>query len=323
MSSDRQFKSFLGETLSMIDERLARDGRPIHERPFAAARMIVDFCVESVEGDTKDEYLNKPWFGGIYRPVWDWYRVRYGEKLVRSKEMQTRGIVPYFGFPLVFSVPLVLHERGENGTSWVRFPTEILPPENPLTWLESPLPFEEMPNKRRVRLEQLIIQAATCIRSINNDLNTADLNEATQRSLVETVIPHLDKAVADETSDYENVRSLAVWELQMACEKTMKAYLWQAEVAFPETHDLRILQKIAEETRDFLEAKTALAAMPSTSRVIAWRYAQIPPPTPNEFQRMYDAALMVCRVYASMMRRKHIFKNFAIQLKKPAWTLGL
>lgn len=323
MSSDDQFNAFLGESLAMIDEKFAKDGRPIHERPLAAAQMVVEYFVESVEGETKDGYLTKPWFGGIYRPVWDWYQTRYGEKLIRSKRAQTRGIVLYFGSPLVFSVPLVVHEKGQEDTSWVRFPKEVLPSEDPLSWLESPPPLDEMPQKRRATLEQAIRQTATHLRSINNDLNTADLNEANQRSLVRTVIRHLEKAAVDETSDDENTRSLAVWELQMACEKTMKAYLWQTIATFPETHDLRALQKLAQATGDFAEAKKALAFMPSASRVISWRYAQVLPPVPSEFQRMYTASLMVCSVYASMMQRKYVFNNFAIQLKKPAWTLGL
>lgn len=323
MSSDDQFNAFLGETLAMIDETFAKDGRPIHERPFAAAQMVVEYFVESVEGDTKDGYLTKPWFGGIYRPVWDWYRARYGEKRIRTKGAQTRGIVPYFGSPLVFSVPLVLREKGDEGTTWVRFPKEVLPYEHPLSWLESPPPLDEMPQKRRATLEQLVRQTATHLRSINNDLNTADLEEANKRSLVRTVIRHLEKAAVDETSDDEDTRSLAVWELQMACEKTMKAYLWQTIANFPETHDLRALQKLAEPTGDFAAAKKALTSIPSASRVISWRYAQIPPPGHSEFQRMYIAALTVCSVYASKMRREYVFKNFAVQLKKPAWSLGL
>jgi hypothetical protein len=76
MSPKDPFKAFRGETLAMIDERFSRDGRPLHERPFATAQMVVDFFIEPIEGDTKDGYLTKPWFAGIYKSVCDWYQAR-------------------------------------------------------------------------------------------------------------------------------------------------------------------------------------------------------------------------------------------------------
>lgn len=313
------YEALLRETLPWIDERFSKDGRVVHERPFAAARIIVEHFIVEIEGDTKDEYLSKPWFAGIYEPIYKWYEARYGEALTRPRQEQTRGLVLYFGTPLLFRLPLVLNEPGLDGTTWLRFPKEVLGQEHPLDWIESPPPLAQMPAKRREALADSTRHIATLLRSINNDLNTADLEKSGPRALVGTVLRHFEKAAVDASAEDHGARSLAVWELQMASEKTMKAYLAQKEIAYPPTHDLRALQKLAFESADFGDAKSPMAAMPTERRVMAWRYSELPPPKPNEFFRIYGAALTLCRVYAGQMSRKYVFNNFAVQLKRPPW----
>src|SRR5574337_550804 len=111
------FESLLRETLPWIDEQFSKDGRPVHERPLAAAQIIVDHCIVAIKGDTKDEYLTKPWFAGIYRRIYKWYEGRYGQALTRAHRAQTRGLVHYFGSPLLFRLPLVVTEPGPDGTN--------------------------------------------------------------------------------------------------------------------------------------------------------------------------------------------------------------
>ena len=125
------YEALLRETLPWIDERFSKDRRAVPERPFAAARIIVDDFIVDIEGDTKDDYLTKPWFAGIYQPIYKWYEGRYGQALTRSRQAQTRGLVPYFGTPLLFRLPLVLNEPGLGGTTWVRFPKEVLESRTP------------------------------------------------------------------------------------------------------------------------------------------------------------------------------------------------
>lgn len=313
------FEAFLRETLPWIDELFSKDGRSIQDRPLAAAQIIVDHFIVNIEGDTKDGYLTKLWFAGIYQPVYTWYEKRYGKALTRSRKARTHGLVHYFGSPLLFQLPLVLSEPGPDGTSWLRFPKEILPSEQPLEWIESPPPLDDIPVKQKEKLTVLTRQIATLLRGINNNINTAELKTSGHRALVGMVIRHLEKAAIDATADDPSASSLAIWELQMACEKTMKGYLAQRGVIYPETHDLRVLQKLASDQADFSDAKKAMATMPSERRVIAWRYSELPPPKPSEFFRIYGAALALCNIYASRMSRKYVFNNFAVQLRRPPW----
>ena len=314
------FESLLQESLPWIDERFAKDGKPVHERPFAAAQVVIDLFVVEIEGDTKDNYLTKPWFVGIFDPILKWYERRYGNALLTSPQPRAIGLVHYFNSPITFHVALVLNEPGKDGTTWVRFPKEVLPEEDPLTWLDAAPPLDAIPDKRRENLRASVSMVADLLRVINNDLNTADLGRSAARSLVGTVLKHLEKAATDGASHDPPTVALGVWDLQMACEKTMKAFISQAGVAHPETHDLRALHRLANANGDrTAEAKQFVSAMPSERRVMAWRYSEIAPPTPSEFFRFYLAALRIVALYASRMSRKYVFKNFAVQLKKPPW----
>lgn len=314
------FESLLQESLPWIDERFAKDGRPIHERPFAATQVIIEFFVVEIEGDTKDNYLTKPWFVGFFDPVLKWYERRYGRALLASPQSRSVGLVHYFDSPITFRVALVLNEPGDDGTTWVRFPKEVLSTEDPLTWLNAAPPINVIPDKRREKLRASICTVADLLRGINNDLNTADLGKSAGRSLVGTVLKHLDKAATDGASHDPQTVALGVWELQMACEKTMKAFVSQAGAAYPETHDLRALHRLANGSGDrTAEAKQFVSALPSERRVLAWRYSELAPPTPAEFFRFSLATLRLVALYASRMPRKYVFKNFAVQLKKPPW----
>lgn len=317
--SEPSYESLLRESLPWIDERFAKEGKPVQERPFAAAQIVIEFFIVEIEGDTKENYLSKPWFAGIFEPVLKWYERRYGQALLRSKQAQTVGLVHYFGSPLTFRLALVVSEPGERGTTWVRFPKEVLENEDPLTWLDTPPPIEAMPARRRETLRTSVAAVANLLRGINNDLNTADLGKSVARSLVATVLKHFEKAAMDGSSHDPSTVALGVWDLQMVCEKTMKAFLSQLEIAYPETHDLRVLQRLAQARGSVDAVKQFVAAMPSERRVVAWRYSELTPPTSAEFLRFYHAALNLARLYAAAMSRKYVFNNFAVQLRKPPW----
>lgn len=311
------FEMLLRECLPWIDERFSKEGKPVHARPFSAAQIIAEHFVVAIEGDTKDNYLSKPWFAGILQPVLKWYERRYGHALLTARQSQTVGLVHYFGSPLTFHVALVLSEPGDDGTTWVRFPKEVLPGEDPLTWIDKPPPISAMPEKRRDALRSSVSSVADLLRGINNDLATADFGQSTARSLIATVIKHLEKAAIDGSSDDAQTVALGVWELQMACEKTMKAFLSQPGIVYPETHDLRALQRLADTNGVVADAKQFVSAFPSERRVLAWRYSQVIPPTPAEFLRFYLATLNLARIYAAKLSRRYVFNNFAVQLRKP------
>ncbi len=134
-----------------------------------------------------------------------------------------------------------------------------------------------------------------------------------------SVLRHLDKAASDICALDREATSLAMWELNLACEKCMKAYLTQEGITYPMTHDLRALNKLAPTKHDWSEVKGALAAFPSEARIMKWRYQQITSPTMNELWRFYQVAMQICSIYAGRMSRTYVLDNFALHLSRPPW----
>jgi HEPN domain-containing protein len=313
----------LRDVLPTLDSGYAEEGLSIRDRPFAAARFIVQHLIIRIEGDTKDEFYLKPWFAALYQEVYDWFERRYGTALTTSGLAQTQGVVEYFGSALLFRLPLVFTSAGEKGTSWIHFPKAALPQEGVLDWLVHGPQLKTLPQRRAVKLEASIRKTATELRTINANLNTAKLEDKKVRSLVATVIRHLEKAATDAVATDDSARCLAVWELQMACEKTMKGYLSQQLGHYPETHNLRELRKRVSASPEASAATRHISAFPSDSRVIAWRYSEAEPPKPAELLRFYAAAIQICLIFSEAMQRDLVFvDDFAIQIKAPPWRGG-
>lgn len=315
----QSFEDLLRDILPTLDEDFAKAGRPIPDRPLAAARFVVEHLIVEIKDETKEDYFVKPWFAGIYQPIYRWFKKRYGAGLTMSRQAQTHGLVDYFGSVLSFRLPLVFTSPGDEGTSWVHFPDAALPEEPALSWLNNPPPLDDIPASRRSKLEASIRETATHLRRINLNLNTADVTQPKVRSLVANVMRHFEKAATDAVAVDDAALCLAVWELQMACEKTIKGFLAQKLGEYPEIHNLRQLHKLAANTVDLSAAKSHVSAFPAESKVMAWRYSEIPTPKPSEFLRFYVAAVNLCLVYSESMNRKMVIKNFAVQLKASPW----
>lgn len=312
------FEHALRDVLPILDEQMATIGTPVQDRPLLAARQIVDIFVLEVHGDTKENYIEKPWFAQIFKLVRTWYEKRYGEAVTKSRQATALGIFHFFGTPYLLRVPLVLSKPVGDGTAWIHFPTEVQESEDPFSWVQPLLP-KDITAKRKASVTAVIIQVAILLRSININLNTADLAEPDQRSMARSIIRHLGKAASDITTDDRSDVSLAVWEIHMACEKAMKVYLSQKKIDYPFDHDLRKLQRLASSELDWSDAKLALATMPSERRVMDWRYSKGTPPTPKELDRMYTAALQLCSIYSKRLTHTLKMENAAFHISQPPW----
>lgn len=319
MRKPESLDAYLRQVLPDIDKGLSDSGRAPYERPMSAAIFIVNHLIKEVQGGTKDPYFEQPWFAALYRSVEAWFRKKYGEKLMKAPSSDALGAVEFQGLLLPIRVPLVLPKPSEDGTLWLTFAKEVLPGEDPLDWLESAPPLDRVTSKRRSALVAECEFVANKLRGIQNDLLSAGAEWPRPDVLRASVLRHLSKAATDAVSGEREALSLAIWELQMACEKTMKGYLAQCGVPFPETHNLRELHKIAAVDATWSEAKAALAGFPSEARVIRLRYSEDPPPSGAEFVRLYRSALTICGFYAGRMSRAYEFNNFAIQLRRPPW----
>jgi len=286
-----------------------------------AARFIVDELIVDIKGDTKDNYLQKSWFASIFLTVQDWYKKRYGIAQVHPKR-DVHGVVKHFGAFYLLRIPLTLTKPQGDGTCWLIFAKDVLSEEDATTWILNGPSLDGLRSRQVVTLRREATKTATHIRGIANDLMTADVADDADRAMVASVLRHLDKAAADICAPGHESASLAVWDLHMACEKVMKAYLRQESVVYPMIHDLRELNRLSPAKHDWSAVKLALGGFPSEARVMQWRYQTIATPSGEELWRFYGIALQVCSTYASRMTRKWTFNNFSVHLKNPPWLGG-
>lgn len=312
------FQAYLEDFLLHMDDVLSKAGMPVSERPMEAAKLFVDYLVIEIKGDTKENYQTRPWFASIFRPVQNWYKKRYGEALVHPKHVLT-GAVKYHGALYLLRVPMTVAKPQGDGTCWLTFPKDVLPGEDPVSWIVNGPPLEQMRPKQLAALQKAASTTATRLRGIANDLLTIDLSDDSARPMVKSVLRHLDKAASDMCALNSEAASLAIWDLHMACEKAMKAYLIHEGVSFPMIHDLRVLNKLSPTKHDWSAVKSALATFPSEGRVMKWRYQEIAAPTLNDLWRFYEVAMQVCAIYAARMDRTYVFNNFSVHLRRPPW----
>ena len=79
---DSDLANFLEYQLPIFDELLAEEQMPLHQRPFAATIQFVTYCIVEIEGDDKNNFLEKAWFKSFYQLVSGWYSNRRSEELV-------------------------------------------------------------------------------------------------------------------------------------------------------------------------------------------------------------------------------------------------
>ena len=318
MPKQKTLIAYLNEYLADIDEALSKRGVPVSKRPMEAACFFVEHNIREIKGDTKENYLLKPWFASIFRATQDWYKSRYGEPQVHPQPVLT-GAVRHYGAFFLLRIPMMIAKPGGDGTCWLTFPKDVLLGEDPTSWIIDGPALTQMRPKPLQTLQREATNTATWIRGIANDLLTADSLSDPDTKMAASVVHHLNKAAIDMCTQTPEAASLSIWELQMACEKTMKAYLAQASIPYPQTHNLRELNKLAPITHDWTLVKKTLELFPSEQRVMRLRYQEIDGPKPNELWKCYEAALQVCAVYASRLSRSLEFNNFAVQLQRPPW----
>ncbi len=316
MKQPESLQAVLAEVLPEIDETFSKAGKPISERSMDAARLFVEYVVVDVKGDTKDDYLRKPWFSAIFIPIQEWFIKRYGSALVHPKR-NALGVVKHFGAIYLLLVPLTLTKPQDDGTCWITFAKDVFPDEDATNWIQNGPAIASLRSRQVIALRREATKVAAVLRGIANDLMTADVEG--DRGMVASVLRHLGKAASDMCGSSSESASLAVWELQMACEKVIKAYLAQEGIDYPATHDLRELNRLAPAQQDWSAVKLALGNFPSEGRVMRWRYQEIAAPSTEELWRYYGQALLVCSTYASRMSRRWSFNNFSVHLRKPPW----
>lgn len=315
-----EFDEFLTEVLPDFDAVLAEQGVGLTQRAFRASMLIVEHCILEIKGDTKDDYLNKAWFGSLFRAVNKWYEKRYGNALQQRKLSTVSAVISAFGTPFRAEVPLVVNEPPlPNKTFWLSFPITVPPSEEHMAWIVNPPNFDSSTSGERDTVSSALIEAAAHLRATHVNLMTADHETERTRSLAQGILPHLEKGALDIARAEANSRSIAVWELNFACEKAIKTFLRQQHVDPPNTHDIHRLHRLVTDRFGANEMDGAVVMLPSEKVAVKHRYAEIPSPSIADTLSIYRAALSIANGYSHKLSRKYTFNNAKFHLKMPPW----
>lgn len=130
---------YIANVMPEIDQVLAIKGEALSRRPHRAACFIVEHCFESVEGKTKDGFLVTTWFGVLLSSVLNWYEHVFGDAMESNPKKTHTAVLLVRNTPTALEVPLSFFSPLQvDGTRWLTLASDILPDEDPLSWLVRP-----------------------------------------------------------------------------------------------------------------------------------------------------------------------------------------
>jgi hypothetical protein len=303
-----------------IDEVFAAKSEPLYSRPYRAAMMVVEACVVSVKGDTKDRYHTKPWFGAILTAVIEWYAEVYGEAMAADPPTRHLAVVLVRRTPVGLDVPLtVASAREKDDTFWITFAATMLPGEDVLEWLVRPPKLAALPEAHRTDVRDACLATAECVRRTANGLMTVGSEPAAALKHSTLVLPHLKSAARWILQGDGRALSASVWESNFAAENAAKACLYQTgHRHVPNLHDVRRLARIYSSSMPDPEVEAALAIMPTSAEAVQYRYGELGPPSVDLAMLLYQASLVICRHFANAVPPKRFkLENAGFKMQGP------
>ena len=130
---------YIAVQMPEIDPLLIEQGVSLSYRPHRAACIIVDHCLESIEGDTKDGFWVKAWFGTLLACVIDWYVHIYGDAIRSSSKTTHTAVLLVRNTPTALVIPLSFFSPlDDNCIRCFTFAGDVSPEEDLLSWLVRP-----------------------------------------------------------------------------------------------------------------------------------------------------------------------------------------
>lgn len=250
------FDEAIDPLLDLIDHLLGFEEIAVSQRPFPAARKLVeDFIPEVRHGDEPPrspgsvlDFTKELWFKNLYSDVQKWYANRYGDRVNASRTASTTGVVLVASTPFEINVPITESQiEVEGETAWLSFPAEVFPNDDVESWVVCPPNWNVYPDEIIEIFEADIKRVSTLLRRISCRLLGLSTEEKTVIRMLAGVKIHLRSAASLIMNEgQEGSFARAQWELQMACESAFKSYLQQKTASFPETHDLFRLNELAK-----------------------------------------------------------------------------
>jgi HEPN domain-containing protein len=134
-----------------------------------------------------------------------------------------------------------------------------------------------------------------------------------------SIVDHLRKAATAASADRQESNSLALWDIHLACEKSIKSLLSQRHISYPKTHSLTKLTSLLSDSPLENAARRLTHRLPSDSVVMRHRYLQESKISPNKLYVLYSLGLKFCLMLTSQIERRIKIGDASFFLRKPPW----
>lgn len=309
----------LATYLVQIDADLAADELPLWERPLRASIVFVEEFVESVSVGEKRYYLDKEWFAVIYHHVNNWYLERYGSDRMRNTTDTATGVVLVRGVTVELRVPLTRTKVEKVGeTAWLMFPVEVEDDEDARRWLVKSPTLSSLGRDELADLLSSSTKIASALRAIRMYLMGVEPSDVIIIGLLEGVLAEFEGSARNILRNDPNGRGAAVWSVQMAVERTLKAFARHKLGAFREIHSLfELFDDVAVHCPN--ADRELLKKLPRQREVMDARYGLGDSFTLAEVIEIYQAGLLVVAQVARQFKRKFGIAGGGVLIKKAPW----
>lgn len=323
MAGIGDFDGHLAEGLELIDGRFRDQHRALKDRPLWAARDFVELFVQevgiggerSVPGEFMD-YVGTDWFKVIYARTVAWYRERYGAAVAPGAGRSAIGCIVALGAAFAIHVPVVTRRPGTPGeTIWVCFPDHVEADEDAVAWIEAGPNIAALPRGDGLKLRRLSNEVSTALRSIHTGLGSVEATTDRVGQLRDAILPHLERAATQIVRSRPEDLKHAHWDLQMACELSLKLLAEQRAGTFAESHDLyHLFDQLEPGPVPF--RREILANIPRWERMAEWRYGGGAEITVAEAFSRYRTTLRIVRAVAEAAQVRYRIGGMRIEIRR-------
>lgn len=323
-ASPDEFEEMLAEALDVIDRGLADGGAALTTRPLTAARYFVRHWISEVKDNQSEDphapgefadYFTSEWFKVIYARTVAWYRNRYGAAMDREVKSFT-GCIPVLGTAFLLEVPTTTTRPGTPGeTIWIGYPEKVEDDEDALQWLQDGPNIASLPRGDGLKARRLANEIGTLLRAIHVNLATVEITDMRVGQLRDQILNHLEGAAVKIVRAKPEDLKHAQWDLQMACELSLKMLAQQRNGEFAESHDLYHLfdqLPLGETPFD----RQRLSQIPTWERMAEWRYGGGPFIVSATAFSRYKATLKIVLGVARVARRKIRIGGASIEIRR-------
>lgn len=313
----------IADHIRLIDLELQLEELPLWQRPLRAAIKFTLESILEIRGDTKENFATKKWFSIIFHHIENWYREMYGSAFDQSSgDSICSGVLLIRQVPIELRVPLTRTTPGTPGeTVWLHFPNTLERGEKPEDWLITPPNLAKLEPAEIRKLRRRMAATAVSLRRIR--MNTMGVIAADDeiKELIDGVLADLQNCAKGLIANDDAVKGAAMWSLQMAVERAIKAFTFQKTgKKYRETHDLFYLYDDALPHCAAIN-RNLLKKLPNSREMVDGRYGLGRKWTIHFATEAYFAGLKLIAEFTTLLDRSLSVGGARVLVKRPPWLI--